>query len=497
MVHFYRCFDRWFTRSLLTSVAVSLLLVAAGVRAAPPTKPPGLQPTELDIANDSAHKYGESGIAINPLNEDNIVTAWVKDSFTLICQAASDPICDLLPTHIIGIPINLVSPRGYFTTPRFVENGVFVTFNHGISWTRVELPLGPPGHPEMINQGDAHVTAGPDGTFYSSWDALAWVDPDAALPDGGIAVSKSTDGGLTWSTPVLTGTAQDGPKMTADLSTGRIYESSTGAIGRLATGNPSDPLALPGFPTDRYVVGSDDGVNWTTPHGFGGSNGTTYFAGTGMMSAANGQLAVTFRSTSGAACTFFVGTSAPCVVFQTTADDGVTWSRHAVPAPDLAGSLMVAADPSTPGHFTVVGLTASNLFHAYQTNDSGATWSSGGTAIDPAPFTKWFPWLAYSTTGTLGLSWRASQAAGGTFSTPFLAWATISTDGGATFATPLQISSAPSPANPPGTFVQAGDDYSGVAVGTDRLYTTWADRRGPGGERAPFFGTVKLNAFNH
>jgi hypothetical protein len=494
--------DRWFTREFFVCVAMSLIALSSAPANA---LPPGQQPSEQDIANDPTHKYGESGIAVNPTNPDNMVTAWVQDSYTLTCVATNDPICvPLLPTHIIGLPISLVSPPGYFTVPRFVQNGIFVTFNHGQSWQHVVLPLFPPDHPEFINQGDAHVTAGPDGAFYSSWDALNWSDPNAALPNGGIAVSKSTDGGLTWSDPVLVGTAQDGPKMTADLSNGRIYESSTGAIGRLATGNPSDPLFPPNSPTDRYVVATNDGVTWTTPHGFGGSNGTSYFAGSGMMSAANGELAVAFRSTSAGACSFFAGTAAPCVVFQTTADDGVTWSRHAVPAPDLtvptggnAGAILVAADPSTPGHFTIAGLTASGRFHAYQTSDSGATWSSGAMTTDGAPFTKWHPWMAYSPTGTLGIMWRASQAAGPMFSTPFLVWTTISSDGGATFATPLQVSAAASPPNPPGTFDAAGDDYSGLAFGQDRLFVSWADRRGPGGERAPYVATIKLSAFNH
>jgi len=63
--------------------------------------------------------------------------------------------------------------------------------------------------------------------------------PTTIVDQGGIVVSKSTDGGLTWSDPVLAGTPLDRPKLTADLSAGVIYGSSTGTLGRLFTGDPT------------------------------------------------------------------------------------------------------------------------------------------------------------------------------------------------------------------------------------------------------------------
>jgi hypothetical protein len=370
--------------------------------------------------------------------------------------------------------------------------------NHGQSWTKVDLPLGP--LPEFDKQGDCSVTVDPDGTFYAAWDIFNWNVPLDALKNGGIAASKSTDGGLTWSPAVLTGTALDNPKITTDATTGRVYEASQGAFGsKLATGNPSDPLFPPGIPGDRFVVASADGVSWGPPRGLGGTDGTTYFTVNvgpfnAFMSAAHGVLSAAFRSTSAAACTFFVGTAAPCLVFQTTTDDGATWTRLPAPASVITANVGVAADPTTPGHYTLHGTTSTGTQIAvYETNDSGVTWTGPTLVGDPAPFPKFFTWSAYSSTGTFGLVWRAAtQATGIPFSTPFLVWTTVSEDGGATFATPLQVSAAASPANPPGH--GPGDDYSHIAFGEDRLFVTWADRRP--GERAAFVGTVKLNAFS-
>jgi len=500
---FGRGFDRWFTRAVLSCAAVSLLAVPGPSGADPNDHlPKGLRPTEQNISNDPDHKYGEMQIAINPTNPDNMVSIWVKDSFTLACVTSGDPNCQPVNRIIQGPPPLPIGPgpAGYFFGgPRWVECGLFVSFNHGQSWTRVELPLGP--LPEFDKQGDCSVTVGPDGTFYAAWDIFNWNVPLDALKNGGIAASKSTDGGLTWSPAVLTGTALDNPKIITDRTTGRVYEASQGAFGsKLATGNPSDPLFPPGIAGDRYVVASADGVSWGPPRGIGGSNGTTYFtAGIGpfnpFMSAAHGVLAAAFRSTNAAACSFFVGTGAPCIVFQTTVDDGATWTRHAVPSSVITGNVSVAADPTMPGHYTIVGSNStSSGFVAYQTFDSGATWTGPSALVaDPAPFAKTFLWVSYSESGTLGMTWRANQAVGSTLNVPFLSWATISDDGGATFYRPLQMSAAPTPPNPAGQ--SPGDDYSNVQLSDDRLFASWPDRRP--GERAAFVGTVNLQAFRH
>ena len=130
----------------------------------------------------------------------------------------------------------------------------------------------------------------------------------------------------------------------------------------------------------------------------------------------------------------------------------------------------------------------------YQTRDSGATWTGPTTVTDSGPaFTKFHTWLNYSSTGVLGMVWRARTASGTT--APYAVWAAVSDDGGATFKPPLQVSSQPSPPPAPGTFNGAADDYSNVAVGADRLWVSWADWRP--GERQAYFGEVKLEAFDH
>src|SRR4029077_3438784 len=137
---------------------------------------------------------------------------------------------------------------------------------------------------------------------------------EKTLPRAGVAVSKSTDGGKTWSAPVLTGTPVDGPKLTADLSTGTIYASSSTYLGPRSTGNSNVPM---GTVNTRWLASSRDGVHWTPPQSMGASPNN--------MSAAYGMLAVAFRAAAQGSGPFggpngelCRPAQPPCTIFQTT-----------------------------------------------------------------------------------------------------------------------------------------------------------------------------------
>src|SRR5882724_154891 len=309
-------------RSAVT-VAVPLLTAAASGHAEP--LPPGLQPTEVNVTRDPSHRWGEPEIAVNPRNPNNMVYAIVGVGFTNECQAAAatDPNspCKLVTTVFGPQPAGLMNNVAGFSTV-----SAWVTFDGGRTWKRTldvpgQRPVFPLGHPGPSSPGDPLVTAGPDGTFYLGWDAIVFANlPTTIVAQGGIAAVKSKDGGLTWSNPVLTGTTIDRPFFTSDLSTGVIYEASSGQVpGPLASG---DPTTIPVGPTDRHLVSSTDGVHWSTPQAFGGVTGIVALA---YMSAAHGQLATAFKT--GAASNALCGSAPiPCTVFETTS--GVTWSRH-------------------------------------------------------------------------------------------------------------------------------------------------------------------------
>lgn len=463
-----------------------------------------IRAADVEVTNDPTFRWGESKVVVNPRNPDNIVIATQGIGFTKYCQEHSDRCQIVMADFGIGKPFP--QAKGIFTDPHFNTVYAVVSFDRGKSWKRVPVPVTPVDHPDLKGGGDPNVTATSDGTFYFSFDTSNWGTPQHALPDAGVGVSKSTDGGLTWSTPVLSGTPIDGPKVEADLSTGTIYEASSTLLGPHATGNPKSPV---GRVMDRWLVSSKDGLQWTAPHPMGG---------TGMsMSAAHGSLATAFKASPqpsmfSAPNAHLCGNSLrSCIIFETTKDAGATWSRHviaeAVDAQNSPGDQpMVAADPSRTGHFTIAIPVNGREFHVYQTNNAGRTWTGPVALTEDINKTHYHSWMAYSEKGVLGIMWQTAQTApgrpaigapaggpGGGPAYPYNVWAAISRDGGANFSAPLEVSSADSPAPPSGPFGNAGDDYSSIAVCGDHVYVTWADWRSQ--ERANFFRDIKLEEF--
>jgi hypothetical protein len=346
--------------------------------------------------------------------------------------------------------------------------------------------------------GDPAINVLPDGTFVFSEDvvnftsALPTPPPSGTIArDAGIAVSVSKDGGRTWSTPVLSGTAADRDFMATDASTGTIYlESGATQLGTASTLNPN---AANTGPAGRFLVASTDGVHWSTPQFLGAGISGPY------ISAANGVLATGGRVTSAIVC----GGAASCEVFQTTTDQGITWSQHALPnSSDSSGGPLVAADPTTPGHFTVAYLNAANnALYVRQTSDYGDTWTGTTVVTEDATKVQWKPWIAYSPDGLLGLMWRTWQSTPN--ASPYNVWAATSSDGGMTFSEPLEVSNGNSAAPYPGlpgipTFA---DDFSFITLTRQGVFVAWADWRTNDQEGNParqgFISIIKPQAFTH
>ena len=481
------------------ALAALLVTVPSGARAAP-----------INVTNDPTHRYGEVQIAVNPKNPRNIVYADVQGGMTYACQQEKRPECEVVQGK--GFIIPLSQARGYFTKVKdFSGIGLFASFDGGKSWRRATIPVPPIEHPGLTGVGDPSIAVTPDGTFYLSFDNMDWGSPEKVLPAGGIGVSKSTDGGKTWSRPVLAGTPMDGPKIVADPNTGTVYVNSSTVLGPLSTGNPDTPR---GNLSTRWIASSKDGVQWTKPQPSGGQ---------ASVSAAHQVVAAAFKTSSqksmfGDANDEICGSAPkPCLIFQTSKDAGATWDRHFLP-PAAAessgggpgGGPHVAADPSKVGHYAVaIEMKNNTAFAVYETRDSGKTWSGPATFADDAPKRHYHVSINYSPDGVLGVVWQTQQPAetsaapaapaagaaqGPPNSTPqpFNVWAIISRDGGASFSAPLEVSDGTSPA-PQAGIQGAGDDYACIVLDHDTAYVAWADWRS--GERQGFFNAVKLSEF--
>src|SRR5262245_25768166 len=134
----------------------------------------------------------EPVVVVNPTNPRNIVAAWIQGLFQNIVAA--------------------------------------VSFNGGRSWQQVPLPLTTCSGGLFPGSGDPWLSFAPNGDLY----AVALVAN--SLDYRFVAVTKSSDGGLHWSAPVLvsdsvTDPIPDHPSITADPLDARfayaIWDTST------------------------------------------------------------------------------------------------------------------------------------------------------------------------------------------------------------------------------------------------------------------------------
>jgi hypothetical protein len=415
-------------------------------------------------------------------------------------------------THVkaAGEPEIAVGPHGTPLLVAFNSCGIAVSRDRGASFAvspKDPADPGPtPGDP-YHNCSDPAATIGPGNVLYTG---VGWWDtPGGAVDYYNMFVSRSTDGGTSWGGPVFATGDRDLPQLlllgrntghtdrlflTADAATGTVYASATD------------------FPRYvRWVVASHDGGRTFGPPRAIDSNlypqAQGEQAGDYVPSAAHGVVAFAYVASA------VPGPSrCPCGIFETSRDDGVTWTRHPTPFP----ANWVAADPSHQGRFAIMsgqGVTATPAFPGVitvsTTDDSGQTWSKPVLIGAPAVHPQIQPWIAYSPTGVLGVGYKTLysglvsqpefflEVLSGTLSSTYDFWTAASFDGGRTFSRPIRVSNAVSP---PGNG-SGNDDFSNVALDDRYLYAAWGDQRtsptNPAGRPvAVYFARVPLSAYS-
>jgi hypothetical protein len=173
--------------------------------------PPGLQPTQVNVTNDLTHRYGEPVVMANPRNPNNLVYFATGPNLNNACEQDGDPLCQIGP---YGFPNGLLVQNGW------QHDHVFVSFDRGRKWEPAKFPNGatfpccvagaPPGT-DLEGSSDPNVAVTANGTFYIGFDIQSSIANGIPAYAAGVGVSKSTDGGLTWSPPVAVGTPIDRP----------------------------------------------------------------------------------------------------------------------------------------------------------------------------------------------------------------------------------------------------------------------------------------------
>jgi len=425
--------------------AIALFAVVPARAAGPPA------PTTFDaqLTFDSHYAEGEPSIAVNPTNPANIIVTFLADTF-------------------LGVPGLYY---GQAPTLRDAQQPIqgcdyVVTMDGGKTWARHTLPIVDfNADPTRTNCSDTIVTFDKHGTAYVMGGAYNFPAFVAGLGD--FRIISSTDGGQTWSKPsVISPTIgspgadpirwqglryyDDRPFMTVDDSTNTIYVDGT--QGRIEASGPEGD-------TEYFTASTDGGRTWTDAIAVG-------TASPSPLGAAFGTVAFTNPAPTGAsrACS--------CLDLVVSTDGAHSYVRRPTPIPSTSGldGASTAADPTRPGSFAVLTTDSSGNAAAYRTPDAGLTWS-GPTTFGVPGTTVNQPWLAYSSEGVLGAGWKAKAS-----DNSYAYYGAVSDDGGQTFASPVRISSAPSPSPKP--FVPAGDDTTSIVLNGNRLYAAWADWRG-------------------
>jgi hypothetical protein len=413
------------------------------------------RPLEVDVTSSPDDINGQPDIAVNPRNPNNLV-------FTATVFSGTGDVAAFAPCFVA------------------------YSMNDGTTWKKVTWPSSRPAC------GEAEVTVNAQGVFYLSSNELECpagvTDPYPGYCDSTLnhtVVSRSTDGGATWSAPAETPLhVAARAHLQVDEKTGKLY-----ALG-------GQDFLLPG----AISVSSDQGRTWSTPvPSVPDAPACTPLplpgAGCGpdpFLAVYDGILATTEEGTTQ-------------VLFNTSTDDGKTFTVHPVtdsqgtPVPSVDTSSaefpysepLIAADPSQPGRFAIlIPRGDPNTLQVYVTGNAGRTWQ--GPAVIPAPL-GFMPAMSFSAQATLGVMWRAATDPAGGLNV----YSAVSFDHGKSFSPAVKVNAVTEPINASGQ--PPGDHQSGIAIANGSVYVTWSDgrRSTPPGATDGIFARLPVTEFKH
>ena len=378
--------------------------------------------------------------------------------------------------------VNLLTVPGYCGVARSIDGGR--------TWSEMTQPFAPSDPPIC---GDPVGGVGPDGTIYLGADQIGSVEWTAGI--------ASSDWGQTWAPlteifgldQMLAAAAANPGHRTPAIALGREYMAVDQITGEVSVNSQEDG----GMEGRWLTVSKDHGANWSVPRPLDPDIQSNT---AGPQSAADGTIAVAYVVVPSSLEYLLSPSPAvvcvqPCTVFETTSDQGASWTRHIMPNENVPGEKIVAADPSHLGRFAVLLGTSSGstlntgtvldfnnvatALEIWRTDDNGVNWTQTKVLkADPGDSLA-RPWITYSPTGVLGAVWRVKHADGTT--RPF---AIVSRDGGTSFSAAIALTDKVIPPDP--QFGPGDDCACNLHLDATSLSATWADSST--GQRQIYYG---------
>lgn len=382
----------------------------------------------------------EPSIAVNPVNANNLVAAWMRQSgFTLAI-------------------------------------GTSYSNDGGVTWSAPAVM--PHLHPGFT-MADVSLTFGSGGVAY-----MSYIDYAVTKDSGYVMMSKSLDGGQNWSTPVKVTSGLETTDIPIDRPWIAIDNSGGVYNGRIYIVSKSVDIGT--FPHHIWMkYSADDGATWSALKLMDDSIPSN------LITNAMGALTV---GADGAVYVGYVSYNPtqfllPRMVCLKSSDGGLNFNPKIIGYPVsgssitdslFQGSYVLSANPTDAGNlvFTFNDQRNGDVdVLSVHSNDGGTSWTSSPLRVNDDALSNGngqdMAWAGFSISGKYAVAWRDRRNTGGTSTSGFEIYAGVSTDGGTSFTPNVKLSSAVSPF----INIQQGNDFVGICLNDSYVYADWCDLR--------------------
>jgi len=390
---------------------------------------------------------GEPYLAINPNNPQHLVVAWM----------------------------------GWVNYSNQFKIKVKSSFDGGQTWSAAyELPHTVTGY----SSADASIDFDQNGNVY-----VCYIDFTGTTPPvtGGVYISKSTDSGLSFDTPMeVINTNYDGTKWPIDRPWMLIDKSVGSNQGNIYVTTMN--LNRTDDPFNPYLSVSSDGGNTFTTH---------YIDDTGWLAGSINPFPLcspTLSSTGiyyGAYLSYVSSQSTNMQVFLASTSDGgasfshsniLTYPTGSFPTEESKKAHLLISNPANSNHLALIYLSSINgdmdVFLT-ETLDAGGTWSSP-TRINDDPIgndrMQDLVWGDFDTEGNLIISWRDRRnGTDSTYQTSSEIWAAYRNHNSLQFEPNFQITDQTVAYD--SVLENAGNDFMCIKMKNDIINAVWGDVR--------------------